>query len=104
MRSLLFLEYTSCTRDLAWTTRTIKHFLLLVRTARADYVNNGIVGDIEIFDQDGALSREYLLARGYCCGNGCRNCPYIPRHGGLDAAAPVASSEESASGEYHADR
>ncbi len=104
MRSLLFLEYTSCTRDLAWTTRTIKHFLLLVRTARADYVNDGIVDDIEIFDQDGALSREYLLARGYCCGNGCRNCPYIPRHGGLDAAAPVASSEESASGEYHADR
>lgn len=22
------------------------------------------------------LSREYLLARGYCCSNGCRNCPY----------------------------
>ena len=22
------------------------------------------------------LSREFLLTRGYCCNNGCRNCPY----------------------------
>ena len=22
------------------------------------------------------LSAEYLLERGYCCGNGCKNCPY----------------------------
>ncbi|HEX6914143.1 MAG TPA: DUF5522 domain-containing protein [Chitinophagaceae bacterium] len=22
------------------------------------------------------FSAEYLLSRGYCCGNGCRNCPY----------------------------
>lgn len=22
------------------------------------------------------LTREYLLRRGYCCGSGCRNCPY----------------------------
>lgn len=28
------------------------------------------------FDADGALSREFLLEQGYCCGNGCRNCPY----------------------------
>jgi hypothetical protein len=26
------------------------------------------------------FTREYLLAREYCCGNGCRNCPYEPRH------------------------
>lgn len=31
---------------------------------------------VPLFDADGALSREYLLHRGYCCGNGCRNCPY----------------------------
>jgi len=29
-----------------------------------------------IFDAAGALTREYLLDRGYCCENGCRNCPY----------------------------
>ena len=22
------------------------------------------------------FTAEYLLSRGYCCGNGCRNCPY----------------------------
>lgn len=104
MRSLPFLEYTSRTRVLVRMTRTIEHFLAPGRIAQADYVNDGMVDDIEIFDQDGALTREYLLARGYCCGNGCRNCPYIPRHGGLDAVAPVVSSEERASGEHHADR
>lgn len=26
------------------------------------------------------LSREFLEKRGYCCGNGCSNCPYYPRH------------------------
>lgn len=29
-----------------------------------------------IFDADGALTRAFLLARRYCCGNRCRNCPY----------------------------
>jgi uncharacterized protein (TIGR00290 family) len=29
-----------------------------------------------IFDEAGALTREFLLDRGYCCENGCRNCPY----------------------------
>jgi diphthamide synthase (EF-2-diphthine--ammonia ligase) len=29
-----------------------------------------------VFDADGALSREFLLHRGTCCRNGCRNCPY----------------------------
>jgi cobyric acid synthase CobQ len=31
---------------------------------------------VPLFDGDGALSREFLLHRGYCCENGCRNCPY----------------------------
>ncbi|HTE20432.1 MAG TPA: helical backbone metal receptor, partial [Armatimonadota bacterium] len=31
---------------------------------------------VALFDADGALSRAYLLSRGYCCENGCRNCPY----------------------------
>jgi hypothetical protein len=22
------------------------------------------------------FTADYLLNRGYCCGNGCRNCPY----------------------------
>ena len=52
-------------------------------------MNDGdTVDDIDIFDEDGALTAAFLLSRGYCCGNGCRNCPYIPRHGGLDAEPP----------------
>ena len=43
------------------------------------------------FDPDGALSRDYLLRRGRCCQEGCRNCPYgfvAP-----DAVASVMSAE-----------
>jgi hypothetical protein len=29
-----------------------------------------------LFDASGALTREFLLRRGACCENGCRNCPY----------------------------
>jgi uncharacterized protein (TIGR00290 family) len=39
-------------------------------------LRRGAGGEVPIFDADGALSREFLLARGYCCENGCRNCPY----------------------------
>lgn len=30
------------------------------------------------YNSDGLVvfTAEYLLNRGYCCGNGCRNCPY----------------------------
>jgi hypothetical protein len=29
-----------------------------------------------LLDAHGALSRDFLTARGHCCDNGCRNCPY----------------------------
>lgn len=34
------------------------------------------------FDKNGLLvfTNEYHLSRGYCCGNGCLNCPYNPKH------------------------
>ncbi|MBK9151004.1 MAG: hypothetical protein IPM26_08350 [Saprospiraceae bacterium] len=28
------------------------------------------------------FTAEFLLRRGYCCGSGCRHCPYEPRHKG----------------------
>ncbi len=59
--------------------------------------------DDDIFDPDGALTASFLLARGYCCANGCRNCPYLPRHGGLDSRAPEdvdgSAARSEASGE-----
>ena len=26
------------------------------------------------------LSKEVLISQGKCCGNGCVNCPYYPKH------------------------
>lgn len=31
---------------------------------------------MSMFDKDGSLSRKFLLERGSCCNNGCKNCPY----------------------------
>lgn len=30
------------------------------------------------FDENGlmVLTKKYLLEKGYCCGNGCRHCPF----------------------------
>ncbi|MEO5966702.1 MAG: DUF5522 domain-containing protein [Ferruginibacter sp.] len=37
-----------------------------------------IIDDDEKYDAGSfePLSAEYLLDRGYCCGNGCKNCPF----------------------------
>ncbi len=34
--------------------------------------------DDETYSPSGfvAFTAEYLLSRGYCCGNGCKNCPF----------------------------
>ncbi len=26
------------------------------------------------------MTEKFLKERGYCCGNGCRHCPYFPNH------------------------
>ena len=35
-----------------------------------------IVATAADFDEHGALTRDFLLRRGHCCQEGCRNCPY----------------------------
>ena len=47
---------------------------------------------IAVFDREGALSREYLRHRGYCCENGCRNCPYGYRERQTRVASVPAAS------------
>ena len=34
-----------------------------------------------IMNKDGyrVMTEFYLVKRGYCCSNGCKNCPYSPR-------------------------
>ena len=42
-------------------------------------MNNRLTEDDDYyFNGDGLVvfTKEYLLERGYCCGNGCVNCPY----------------------------
>ncbi|MDD9953699.1 MAG: DUF5522 domain-containing protein [Candidatus Woesearchaeota archaeon] len=39
------------------------------------------------------LTKEFLLERGYCCGSGCMNCPYKPRH--TKGSTHIKSSHES---------
>jgi len=34
------------------------------------YVENGLL----------VFTAAHHLARGFCCGSGCRHCPYEPRH------------------------
>lgn len=29
------------------------------------------------------LSKLFLIKQGKCCGHGCLQCPYIPRHSGM---------------------
>ena len=26
------------------------------------------------------MTKSHHIKRGYCCGSGCRHCPYIPKH------------------------
>lgn len=38
-----------------------------------------LMDDDETYSNNNKLivfTAEYLLQRGYCCGNGCKNCPY----------------------------
>jgi 2-iminoacetate synthase ThiH len=47
---------------------------VLVRLNKDDkelyYLENGRV----------VFTPKYHIERGYCCGNGCRHCPYHPKH------------------------
>ncbi len=50
--------------------------------------------DFELND-DGLMvaTREFLLRRGYCCGSGCRNCPY--RGTSLDRRPPALRQRDT---------
>ncbi|OMP78406.1 MULTISPECIES: DUF5522 domain-containing protein [unclassified Chitinophaga] len=54
------------------------------------------------YNEDGyvVLTAAFLLKRGYCCGNGCRHCPYDyekvpePRRNDLLAARKLNNEEK----------
>ena len=49
------------------------------------------VEGVDYYFEDGlmVLTEKYLKDRGYCCGNGCRHCPY-----GSGGDAPVRERGE----------
>lgn len=53
-------------------------------------------------DPDGntVFTEKYLIARGVCCGLGCRHCPYSPRHeaGNTELSDEVKACLKTASG------
>lgn len=46
-----------------------------------------------LFGPDGAMTRDFLLARGVCCYSNCRNCPYQHPHGAPNVPDPDVRSD-----------
>ncbi len=44
--------------------------------------NNNLVEGEDYYLENGfrVMTTKFLTKRGYCCGNGCRHCPYHPKH------------------------
>jgi len=44
--------------------------------------NNNLKEGDDFYLENGyrVLTEKFLTNRGYCCGNGCRHCPYHPAH------------------------
>lgn len=44
--------------------------------------NNRLIEGEDFYLENGyrVLTRSFLVKRGYCCANGCRHCPYWPKH------------------------
>ena len=36
--------------------------------------------DFYLEEDNMVMTENYHIKRGYCCGCGCRHCPYIPKH------------------------
>lgn len=48
---------------------------------RSEYDNQPKEGIDYVLAKDGyrIMTERFLINRGYCCGNGCQNCPYFPK-------------------------
>jgi hypothetical protein len=44
--------------------------------------NNNLTEGDDFYLENGyrVMTTAFLTKRGYCCGNGCRHCPYFPKH------------------------
>ena len=57
-------------------------------------------GEDYYIDKTGLLvfTAKYLLARGYCCGNGCRHCPYGDEQRPLPKGKPEQNTNSKEDG------
>ena len=57
-------------------------FSTMFDLARSYKDQTGLIEHIDYTIESGhyVFTRWYLMKRGYCCGNGCRNCPYDDDH------------------------
>ncbi|MEI6678421.1 MAG: DUF5522 domain-containing protein [Mariniphaga sp.] len=48
---------------------------------KSDYANEPQEGIDYQLSKEGyrIMTESFLKNRGYCCGNGCKNCPYFPK-------------------------
>lgn len=48
---------------------------------KSDYADEPREGVDYHLSPDGyrIMTKSFLINRGYCCGNGCQNCPYFPK-------------------------
>jgi len=58
------------------------------KQAHADAVARGAPGYIDPDTGLYVMTSRPPAERGHCCGNGCRHCPYLPRHGGSGSRLP----------------
>jgi hypothetical protein len=45
-------------------------------------IKKEFIEGVHYYLQDGMviMTEEYHKQRGFCCGNGCKHCPYEPKH------------------------
>ncbi|PYT00126.1 MAG: TlyA family rRNA (cytidine-2'-O)-methyltransferase [Acidobacteria bacterium] len=57
-----------------------REFLSCYRKEFKSGASSQLVENIDYYFEHGlmVMTAKYLLDRGYCCGNGCRHCPYPP--------------------------
>jgi hypothetical protein len=48
------------------------------KSAKSENKKEKFVEEIDFYFENGfmVLTEHFLKKRGYCCGNGCRHCPY----------------------------
>jgi len=59
-----------------------KNLLMRIRNDWITDLYHKEMRERQFYKENGKLimTEEYLINRGYCCGSGCRHCPYWPPH------------------------